>query len=308
MPEALTDYEKEVPWSPDQVARDVAAHFERVGHPISPEQLDWLVDDIQIADLSDDPLTERVGRVPLAKIEGATITFDQRYEQLSPEQQRYVLTHEYSHSINSFFASREDNESYIRLSTQVSSIPVNQVSSYVGYLAKELRPSSENLAFLEEEKMAEVIAQYLTSDRTFTGFMMAKLLQFEASLDAESELVEFRSGIEEIRDLGAYLDTVESDDDREAFLDYHQGLRAQYELWQSIAALFEETDFSELDAEAQAAWLDQSSWEDEELGAELHAETLGQNQVPRTMLSDNEQPSSPRTPFADLLTFWKLYP
>jgi hypothetical protein len=308
MSERITTEERETIRTPETVIQEISGHFERVGHSLTPDHLSWLIDDIQIADLSSDPLVERIGRVPLAKLEGAAVTFDNRFEQLSPEQQRYVLTHEYSHSLNRFFASRANTESYDQISSRVSTLPSTHISSYIDHLARELEPTEENRALLNEEMMAEVIAQYLTSDRTFAGFMLAKLIQFETNENAESELTQLHVGAEGVQNLAAYLDTVETENDREAFLDYHEGLRAQHEIWQALTALFSETDFDELTNEAQAEWLDQLSWDEEELEAGLHAEAVEQGSDPRTMSATPTPDAKPRPPFSDLLTFWRLYP
>lgn len=308
MTEAFSNLETQERRTPETVVGELVTHFERVGHPISRQHLELLIDDIHVTDLGQDPLTDRIGRVPLAKLEGKTITFDQRFELLSPEQQRYVLAHEYSHSLNSFLASREDTRSYQRISSRVQNLGASHVSPYIEHLSTQFDQSPESQRFIQEEKLAETFAQFLSSDRTFTGFMTAKLLQFEVNDTAEESLIAANIEIEKIADLAAYLDIASDDEQREAFLDHHEGLRAQYELWKELTSLFSETDFNEIQEEAEAAWLEQLNWDDDQLDDGLHLETVTQGQIPRTAFAAEEPATEPRPPFSDLLTFWKLYP
>lgn len=290
---------------PEVVQQEILTHFEQAGHRLDREALEALVEEIALADLRHDPLAKEFGRVPLAKIEGVVVTVDHGFLELAPQQQRHVLLHEYGHSIARFLGSQAENDRYLGLNQRLSAIDGLRVSPYIAYLEQTLPDSQENASLIQEERCAEVIAQYLESDRTFTGFMKAKLLEFDTS-DVPELSAHYREIIEQVRDIGEYLDFAESDADRDAFLDTHPLLREQYDLWQEMDALFEEAPWEELTT-APDDGDEGVMWDDYALGDRLSPESVPIDGRPRTIFAPTQPEQESPTPFADLITFWKVF-
>lgn len=293
---------------PRNAVNELATHFERSKLPLTARHLELMVQEIVTADLSTDPLAQYLGDTPLAKVEDGRITFDRRFEQLAPEQQRYILAHEYSHILDWFLAGPKSQEHYLPIVERINQLPDGHISPYIQSIRQRFKEGDEAEQFIESEKRAEVIAQYLTSDRTFAGFITSQLLQFEADPNAQAKLNELRGNVEEITNLAAYLDIANNELDREEFLNHHEHLRDRYELWQSLDELFNQVNFDDLENPEVAALLDGSTWEDEELAMYLHPEEISSDDSPRTAFPPPQPPAEPTLPFANLLTFWRLYP
>ncbi len=285
----------------------LVAHFERHGHKLTQAELDLLIESITVADLTDDPLTDIVGRVPLATIRGREITLDRQFELLSVEQQMHVLLHEYGHSLSRFWREYDADHRYQAIDQLVSALPSNQVSYYVGYLESALEESPDKPEFLQEERLAEVLAQYLESDRTFSGFIRAKLLEFPGNDDlSEEERQRFADMAPQVGELGEYLDIADNEEEREAFLAHHSDLLPHYQLWRELTRLFDETDFTTLGQ--QVGSFDEDEWrEDVALVQHLHPEPISPDRSPQTAL--HREPSErPSSFLEEFITFWRIFP
>jgi len=286
-----------------------STHLERAGHRLSATEFDLLVTRIGVEDLSNDPLIAVVGRTPLAKRRGREVTVDQGFQNFTSEQQTHFMLHESAHSLVRFLRDQQNPERYNSIADRISQLPPDQVSYYVSYL-QEKAPQNDQL--IQSERLAEVFAQYLESDRSFSGFIQAKLLEFpqgDREISEEQRAI-FEQYAAQIGELGEYLDIAESEEEWEGFLAHHSDLLPHYQLWREMDALFDETDFTQLGAYFEAQ-LDKDGedelWEDFELADHIHLEPPAA--TPRTIFSSaTPAPDSEPRPFSDLLTFWRLFP
>lgn len=288
------------------------AHFERQGHRITAAELDLLIGSIETQDLSNDPLVAVVGRTPLAKVRRGEVTLDHQFELLNQEQQLHVLLHEYSHALTWFWREQENTERYDAIRQRIAALPNQQVSYYINYLETALEDTPGKPSFIEEERLAEVVAQYLESDRTFSGFIQAKLLEFpQGDKDlTEVERQAFAEIVAQVGELGEYLDIAESETEREEFLARHSDLLPHYELWRELGALLEETDFAELEEFGSLDEFDDEFdvWEDLALIEHIHPEVVLPDRQPRTALQPQQQPASPPSFLSEIINFWRIFP
>ncbi len=296
----------------EQAFENLVAHFERSGHKLNRENLAALISGVRVEDLTSSPLTKQIGEVPLATIHGSELVLDQRFERFSPEQQLHVLAHEYGHTLSWFLAEQPNNERFQNIATLIDRLPNNQISSYVDHLQKHLPEDESKHNFLENEKIAEIFAQYLESDRTFSGFIMAKLLEFphgdEGVLDSERE--QYQKIAEQIGELQGYLEIADSDEEREAFLTHHSQLAPHFQLWQELNTLFEETDFSEIQSEENQL-SEHEAWEFMAIAEQAHPEPPRTNpdQEPKTALAASGKIPEEKTGsmLGDLINFWRIF-
>ncbi len=290
----------------------LATHLERHGHKITPTELGHLIGNIETADLSNDPLVAVVGRVPIAKVRHGEVTLDRQFHEFSQEQQAHVLLHEYSHALTWFLREQPEGERYAALSQLVASLPGHQVSYYVNYLETAVDDTPEKQAFIHEERLAEVFAQYLESDRTFGGFITAKLLEFpQGDQDInEEERRSFEEIAAQVGELGEYLDIADSEEEREAFLERHSDLLPHYELWREMTALLDETDFSMLEGfHDDIEDDDYEFWEDLALAEYLHSESVSSGASARTAFGqETADKKAPSSFLADIINFWRIFP
>lgn len=309
MGERLTAREQKTR-TPETVIGEIVEHFERAGHPLSPEVLSRLIGSIRTVDLGRSQLALELGRTPLATLNSRELDLDIGFRELSPSQQRHVILHEYGHSFYRLLGKDEEDSAQMmrlqKVTQRLGQFQAVEVSPYISYLESTLEANDNNRARIQEEKIAETFAQYWASDRTFSGFMTAKLLEFDTS-DAPEHYDEFASVITEVRDLGIYLDTVDNDEEREAFLQHHPQLRQQFELWQDMDQLFNELDLESIIEEEDDELPDDLLWDDYELGANILPEPTVNAAQPRTIFAPSENSSEPPPPFAHIINFWKIF-
>lgn len=305
----------------DQTVEELIGHWEKYDFGLGQEQFEALISEIRTEDLSRDYWAEKTGRTPLAKIEGRRITFDNGFEQFSDAQRLHVLTHEYAHGLTWFLNQQPDAERFQNIVKQVGLLPPKEVSYYINFLDSTVDDDEQKTNFMMNEKLAEVFAQYMESDRTFSGFMEAKLLEFPPGVEGRSpeEVETFQQLAEEIGSLQEYLDIADSEEDREVFMRHHDKLADHYLLWQSVDELFRETDWSELtppdQAPATAAdqldwdeYDDALFWEEYELANNFHTEDLLTQRARTAFRPDPKSQQKPeRSSVGDLINFWNLF-
>jgi len=307
----------------ERAREHLLGHFEQFEFGLGPEQFDAFVSEIRTEDLSNDPWADKVGRTPIAKIEGRRLTVDHGYERFTPEQQAHVLAHEYGHALAWFFTRQPDNARYQGINELIKTLPSNEKSYYVSYLDREMEDDVDKAAFLQNEAMAELLAQYLESDRTFAGMMTAKLLEFpqgDQELPEEERAI-YQQRAEEIGSVQEYLDIADNEAEREAFLAHNPKLIAHYQVWREIDSLFRETDFSQITAETVAAaeaaktidWTaydaEQIFWDGYELAEEMHAEERAAPELDyRTMFgAPAGTPMDPTKKAEQVSWLWKIF-
>lgn len=286
-------------------------HLRESSHRVSFEQLSLLIDSVSLTDLSRDPLTDQLGRTPLAKVRGREVTFDHRFTELTEAQQLHVLTHEYSHGLVDFFGSREDTQRLTELAKRVAQLPPEQISYYVGYLSEVLEQTESAARFLQEERLAELFSQYLESDRSFGGFIQAKLLEFPGQEEGLSEELrgQYQAIQEEIGSLDEYLAFAEDEEERATFLAHHPMLAEQYAIWQEIEQLFAEFDQEEFQEyiEGPVDDYDIDYWEDYALADTFQAESLAPTPEPTIFRPPAQQSNRGAKEVGGFFTFWNLF-
>ncbi|QQG49739.1 MAG: hypothetical protein HZB70_02990 [Candidatus Berkelbacteria bacterium] len=293
----------------ERAVDDLLNHFERQKLPIGRNEFNALISDVRTEDLSAYKLES--GRVPIAHLRGRELICDERFNLLNPEQQMHIIAHDYSHGLTKFFLNSSSREKFLQVSQLTSMLPKEQVSYYVNYLEQNQPESKSKATFIHNEALAEVMAQYMESDRSFGGFIRAKLLEFpqgdrEAS---ESERAEFQKVANIIGSLEEYLDIADNEQEREAFLTRH-GLGEHYELWREMDELFREANFSEMESTIQETpdWDDYDFWEEEMLAQHFHTEaSLKPGQSPRTAFPTKDAEPDKPTGLGDLITFWRIF-
>jgi hypothetical protein len=295
----------------------VGRHLLDSGHRLSSQELNWLITAVTSADLSNHPLAEKFSRTPIAKIRGPELTLDSQFDNFDLNQQVHVLLHEYSHRLDTFLEHQND-ERYQEILARVSQLPANQVSYYSNFLTEKFRDNEQKTGLLQRERTAEVLAQYLESDRTFSGFIQAKLLEFpQGDQDlSEEERGQFQLLQAQVGELGEYLSIADSEEEYEDFLAHHSDLLPHYQLWKELDGFFAEADFSQLEAwsssnapEEDAELEDMEEiWEEMELAQYVHPPAPSSSLTNRTVFQPTEAPEATQpTPFSDLVTFWRIF-
>jgi hypothetical protein len=304
------------PSAVDKTIRDLLGHLEQHQFGLGQEQFDALIHEITTNDLRESYWAKQTGRTPLAEIHGRSITFDKGFEHFSDAQRLHVLAHEYSHGLSWFLSQQQNPEKFQAIVDQLGLLPSKEVSYYVNFLESKMPEDDGKANFMMNEKLAEVFAQYMESDRSFSGFMQAKLLEFPPGEEGRSpeEIETFQQLAEEIGSLQEYLDIADNEHDREVFMRHHDKLGAHYFLWRSVDEVFRETDWSQLKPEDQTQNLDWDGyddalfWEEYELANHVHPEVVVKMR-PRTALKNQESERQlPRRSFVgDLINFWDIF-
>ncbi len=302
-----------------RVREKIVNHLLESGHALAGGELDLLITAITVGDLSKHSLAERYGRVPLALKRGREVTLDSAFDKLDPSQQAHVLLHEYSHGLDSYFQS-QNSEMYMQIQQMISELPSNQVSYYSNFLTKKYEGDEKKLNLLQRERTAEVLAQYLESDRSFSGFVQAKLLEFpQGDQDlSEAERTQFTQLREQVGQLGEYLQIADSEEEYEEFLAHHSDLQPHYKLWKELESLYSNADLSQLKTEPADAGEDdldydeiEEFWEALELAESIHAEPATAGSPHKTIFQPTrtqEDQVAPPVPFSDLVNFWRIFP
>ena len=143
------------------------------GLTLSLENLATLIPSISYENLKDHHVGKQNGIEPLFLVDGGGILIDNRFRALPPEAQKYGLSHELGHLIDSYLRQfRPDLAG--RLTTVIESLTPEMVSRYADHINKQ---ENNNKSKISGEMTAELIAQYMNSDGTFLGMVNARLLQ-----------------------------------------------------------------------------------------------------------------------------------
>lgn len=301
----------------NEVRERVTRHFLERGHRLTEKELSRLITSVEVRDLSNSRIADAYGRPPLAKVRGQELTLDHRFNELDLNQQTRLLLHEYSHPLDTYF-QRQGDPRYISLLEQIASLPTHQVSYYSSFLTEKFGDDPEKASLLQRERTAEILAQYLASDRTFSGFIQAKLLEFPRQSEelTEGERVHFEKLYADVGNLGEYISIADSEQEYEDFLAHHSDLLPHYQLWKELGAFMADVDFSQLPAaeliEHGAENDDEELeeiWEALELVESVHPEPVVPGRVTQTVYQPTESPKAQQpTPFSDLVAFWRVFP
>lgn len=144
------------------------------GLSLSLENLATLIPSISYENLKDHHIGKQYGIEPLFLVDGSGILIDNRFKELPPEAQKYGLSHELGHLIDSYLRQFCPDLA-LRLTSVAENLAPETVSRYSAHIEEKTQGSDKPK--VAGEKIAELMAQYLTSDGTFLGMVNARLLQ-----------------------------------------------------------------------------------------------------------------------------------
>lgn len=220
-----------------------------------------LVRETRVVDLKNSGLKKsfEVGDIAMISTDGR-LFLDESFNSFNEDQKRHLLAHELAHRLDLGLEIAEKSqdarmERPVQLRNEVLSlmntIRPEQVSWYQGRLTSKADPENpQHAALLAREGWAELCAQYVSGGRTFEGFMSAKLRQFPSDQLSPEELSTYQASFAEAGFEGSfeeYFAYVNDENYREEFLDYHPGLRVQYEIWKRMDELFSDPGLLELE-------------------------------------------------------------
>ncbi|MCR4311537.1 MAG: hypothetical protein NUV54_03180, partial [Candidatus Taylorbacteria bacterium] len=188
---------------------------------------------ISVVSLKEHPVGKQFGVEPAAILTDEGLLLDPRVESWSPNQRGYFLGHELGHCLSGYLKS-SNLEQWEKLMSIVSQLPVGESSHYIDYLDKEL-PEDHREARMAEEKLAELITQFLNGGGSFAGMISTKLLTFP-DLPAPDE-EKYRQLREHAQEFESLLNAVGSDEDPSGLLRQYPKLARHYEAWKAIKNL-----------------------------------------------------------------------
>lgn len=246
------------------------------------------------------------------------------FENFAEYQQRYVLAHEFGHrasrlaSLGETSHNPEHQQLYSLRNSIVEKLnilPPEQISYYVKTLTHKLDSNDPTKAqYIAEEGLAESVAQYLSGNRTFEGFLHAKLIQFPGQEFSADEIEQYQHQFASAGWEGTFDDYAEylnDEDYREDFLNEHPRLRIQYELWHDIdqlmgnEALLEAEGFDEtenLESDVDDIWWD----EYDDMIQNLKTSHSRQSAVFHPQPADQSQLDT-RYSFSNTFSFFRLF-
>lgn len=201
--------------------------------PIDAEHIAWLIPNIRFEYLKEHSVGKQFGVDPAAILTDEGLLLDPRVESWSPNQRGYFLGHELGHCLSGYLKS-SNLEQWEKLMSIVSQLPVGESSHYIDYLDKEL-PEDHREARMAEEKLAELITQFLNGGGSFAGMISTKLLTFP-DLPAPDE-EKYRQLREQAQELESSLNAVSADEDPGGLLNQYPKLAPHYEAWKVIRSL-----------------------------------------------------------------------
>ena len=172
---------------------------------IDAEKLAWLIPNIVTKDLENHPVSQSFGVEPMAVATREGLLLDQQFDQLTVEQRRYVLGHELGHYLSAYlkFNHPDIKQQLVNITNQV---PNEKTSNYIIFLDQQL-PEADHQEKIAEEKLAEMITQYLNGGGSFLGMLRAKLLTFpnlpsnntDEYISTFEQAQEFETGLDGLR-------------------------------------------------------------------------------------------------------------
>lgn len=282
-------------------------HLKGIGLEVSPQAWARLIPEIRVLSLKDHPVGAEYGINPLALVSpDGKLMLDTRFERLSEAQQHYVLSHELGHKLSWFLESARP-EAMMGLKERLGLLDPQEISYYANHLQESLKDDKTKDARLEDEYLAETIAQYLSGNRTFSGMIRAKLLQFppESGEMNEEETARFQSLAEEVESLEGYLAYAEDPNYQADFFANHPKLAAHYQIYRSIDQIMAEPEL--LERTEDFHWEEEEPFELDELVEYLHeAEPISLKEMSRKMKAPSGPNAKPAGLF-DFINFWKIF-
>ncbi len=271
--------------------------------PISVEQLAWLIPNIETRDLKEHPVGKGFGVEPLAIATREGILLDLRYEKLRPEQQQYVLGHELGHFLSSYLR-QTDEVRWAQLNEMAQSLPDDEVSNYIGFLNESLKdePSVEKIA---EEKLAELITQYLNGGGTFAGMMASKMIHLP---DFERTPENYGQLEQEAVELEGLLASAHDGETALGLLQQYPKLQTHFTAWQMISKTFANSETYQplediLTSDEQWEGYLDSDWLDYPELAEQFEPLSSSRPIPQKASSGQQVEKT----LFDFLKFWKIF-
>lgn len=272
--------------------------------PLSVEQLAWLVPNIEVRDLKEHHVGKQYGVEPLAIASHEGISLDLRYNNLPLEQQKYVLGHELGHFLSSYLRST-DNELWSRLNSVAKSLPSGEISSYISFLDESLK-DDQSAEKITEERLAELITQYINGGGTFAGMMSSKLVHLP---NFEQTPEDYNRLEQEAVELEGLLEAAENEEAASELVKRYPKLQPHLAVWQMIRGTFGNSEtFQPLENalsgdEQWNGYIDDDWIDYPELGEQIEP-IFSPKPVPPT--ESSEQPEAEKLPF-DFLKFWKIF-
>lgn len=290
-------------------------HLKSIGLEVSSQAWARLIPEIRVLSLKEHPVGAEYGINPLALISpDGKLLLDTRFERLSETQQHYVLSHELGHKLSWFLESARP-EAMDQLKEQLGSLDPQEISYYSNHLRESLKDDKAKAAKLEDEYLAETIAQYLSGNRTFSGMMRAKLLQFppESGEVSEEETVRFQALAEKVESLEGYLAYAEDPNYQADFFANHPKLAAHYQIYQSVHQIFAEPEL--LEKTEDFHWEEEEPFELDELVEYLHeSQPISFKEMSRKAPKPSAASAKPfdsaqgkPAGLFDFINFWKIF-
>jgi len=200
----------EVMSAPERVESKTVEPFEIIdglcrerGVALSLENLATLIPSITYEDLKDHHVGKKHGIEPLFLVDENGILIDNRFKDLSREAQRHGLSHELGHLIEDYLVQYRPDLS-ARLHSVAKSLAPETVSRYSAHMDSHSPDNDETQ--VNGEKIAELMAQYMTSDGTFLGMVNGRLLQERRWAEGSGQQLDnINQGDQEAAELSQYL-------------------------------------------------------------------------------------------------------
>lgn len=222
---------------------------------ITAEQWKLLLPEISFTDFVQDEelrrkITEKGGVWPenlFAKVgNDGRLTLDEaKFLSFNDAQRKHVLAHEASHRIDwllhrvSYYEQATNHEAtplYAKIAEAIRNLPSNETSYYIAYLQANIKDPEKQADAMQQEKMAEVMAQYINSNGLFGDFITNKLLQFPGNQKGQLPVWEqFQESSDKMAELERFEDM--SEEEQQQFLSNNPALARHYEIFRDIRSL-----------------------------------------------------------------------
>jgi hypothetical protein len=256
----MLDHREEEILSPretiEQRQNDVLDLFKEIGarneqEPIiDQERWQTLLPEIKAGNIDQDPVTsaakEKSGFPPHidALVDGhGRVILGERFFNLNEKQQQHVLAHEASHRLTWLLARSAENPSstesannYAQIAELIKKIPTKEISSYTAYIEAQAEKDPALAEHLEEEKAADIFAQYITGKGKFGAMMKNKFLQFPDEKDRMESWKNSPEIAEAMGELDAFDDQM-APEEQQTFLADHPELADHFALYSQINSL-----------------------------------------------------------------------
>ncbi len=297
-------------------------HLESSGFQLSPETWTKFLRKVEVRQLNKEHNAQEFGvenLIALTNRNGELKLDEQFYSRCSETQQRRILLHEFSHQLDYSFQHRgkPENEEQKRLNDSYQSVRERlgkmediEVSHYADYYGQRTnKDKPEEMERHRLEQFAEASSQYLEGGGTFEGYMRAKLVQFPDLELTPDELESYQNSFAETGlegNFDDYFEFINDEEYREEFLNYHPKLRAQYELWQDLDGMFQNSALLE-NNQAEAVDLDEE-WMADDMEMVSHIPPPPSRVVRQPASTESRgQPAEDGLTLNNFIQFWKIF-